>query len=211
MTQFSEHVGFRRDQLEFLIKSGIELRNGKNRRKAARRKIGSTCLFQPIAADACLDAGRHLRARRERRHARARRNSWTLEHRRRRRHGRGQDRAFEGVCSVLERYVSAIGVRTFAELKNWYAERKDPILCAFAITLRADHQSRVGNAPSLPGDGGHDDDPRKIRSGEEKGAFDLGVAPEAAADGRAEQFRSGGCTDRPRSADSASERIRAGR
>ena len=33
---------------------------------------------------------------------------------------------------VLERYVSAIGVRTFAELKDWERERKDPILKAFA-------------------------------------------------------------------------------
>lgn len=33
---------------------------------------------------------------------------------------------------VLERYVSAIGVRTFAELKDWKLERTDPILNAFA-------------------------------------------------------------------------------
>ena len=33
---------------------------------------------------------------------------------------------------VLERYVSAIGVRTFAELKDWETERTDPILNAFA-------------------------------------------------------------------------------
>ena len=32
---------------------------------------------------------------------------------------------------VLERYVSAIGVRTFAELKDWNLERTDPILSAF--------------------------------------------------------------------------------
>src|SRR6187402_199181 len=33
---------------------------------------------------------------------------------------------------VLERYVSAIGVRTFAELKDWNVERTDPILAAFS-------------------------------------------------------------------------------
>jgi N-acetylornithine carbamoyltransferase len=33
---------------------------------------------------------------------------------------------------VLERYVSAIGVRTFAEMKDWELERTDPILNAFA-------------------------------------------------------------------------------
>jgi N-acetylornithine carbamoyltransferase len=33
---------------------------------------------------------------------------------------------------VLERYVSGIGVRTFAELKDWDSERTDPVLNAFA-------------------------------------------------------------------------------
>jgi N-acetylornithine carbamoyltransferase len=32
---------------------------------------------------------------------------------------------------VLERYVSAIGVRTFAELKDWNLERTEPVLSAF--------------------------------------------------------------------------------
>jgi len=59
-------------------------------------------------------------------------STWTLEHR-------------EGVCMdgdktehvaefvrVLERYCVAIGVRTFASLKNWTEERTDPVLNAFA-------------------------------------------------------------------------------
>src|SRR5689334_8125334 len=33
---------------------------------------------------------------------------------------------------VLERYCVAIGVRTFAALKNWNEERTDPVLHAFA-------------------------------------------------------------------------------
>src|ERR1043165_2790339 len=33
---------------------------------------------------------------------------------------------------VLERYCVAIGVRTFAALKNWQEERTDPVLNAFA-------------------------------------------------------------------------------
>jgi N-acetylornithine carbamoyltransferase len=58
--------------------------------------------------------------------------SWTLEHR-------------EGVVMdgdktehviefvrVLSRYCSAIGVRTFAALKDWHEERLDPVLNAFA-------------------------------------------------------------------------------
>ena len=58
--------------------------------------------------------------------------SWTLEHR--------EDVVMDGdktehlkeFVRVLERYVSAIGVRTFAELKDWEIERADPILNAFA-------------------------------------------------------------------------------
>ncbi|MEP6922618.1 MAG: N-acetylornithine carbamoyltransferase, partial [bacterium] len=58
--------------------------------------------------------------------------SWTLEH---------QDGAVmdgdktEHVAEfvrVLGRYCTAIGVRTFAALKDWQEERKDPILSAFA-------------------------------------------------------------------------------
>jgi N-acetylornithine carbamoyltransferase len=58
--------------------------------------------------------------------------SWTLEHR----DGVVMDgdkteHLKEFVC-VLERYVAAIGVRTFADLNDWDVERTDPILNAFA-------------------------------------------------------------------------------
>src|SRR5678815_5729179 len=58
--------------------------------------------------------------------------SWTLEHR----HGIVMDGdKTEHVAEfvrVLARYCSAIGVRTFAALKNWEEERTDPVLAAFA-------------------------------------------------------------------------------
>ncbi len=58
--------------------------------------------------------------------------SWTLEHR--------EGVAMDGdktehvaeFVRVLERYCVAIGVRTFAKLKDWQEERADPILSAFA-------------------------------------------------------------------------------
>ena len=58
--------------------------------------------------------------------------SWTLEHR--------EDVVMDGdktehlkeFVGVLERYVSAIGVRAFAELKDWDLERTDAILGGFA-------------------------------------------------------------------------------
>jgi N-acetylornithine carbamoyltransferase len=58
--------------------------------------------------------------------------SWTLEHR--------EDAIMDGdktehvkeFVRVLGRYCSAIGVRTFAALKDWNHERLDPVLNAFA-------------------------------------------------------------------------------
>jgi N-acetylornithine carbamoyltransferase len=59
-------------------------------------------------------------------------SSWTLEHR--------EGAVMEGdktehvaeFVRVLGRYCAAIGVRTFAALKNWEEERTDPVLNAFA-------------------------------------------------------------------------------
>lgn len=57
--------------------------------------------------------------------------SWTLEHR----EGIVMDGAktehLKEFVRVLERYVAAIGVRTFADLQNWEVERTDPVLDAF--------------------------------------------------------------------------------
>ena len=57
--------------------------------------------------------------------------SWTLEHR----EGVVMDGAktehLKEFVRVLERYVAAIGVRTFADLQNWEVERTDPVLDAF--------------------------------------------------------------------------------
>ncbi len=58
--------------------------------------------------------------------------SWSLEH--------GEGVVMDGdktehvkeFVRVLERYVSAIGVRSFAAMKDWQTEREDPVLNAFA-------------------------------------------------------------------------------
>src|SRR3954451_22524332 len=57
--------------------------------------------------------------------------SWTLEHREGVVMDSDKTEHLKEFVRVLERYVSAIGVRTFAALKNWEAERTDPILNAF--------------------------------------------------------------------------------
>lgn len=58
--------------------------------------------------------------------------SWTLEHREGVVMDGDKTEHIKEFVRVLERYVSAIGVRTFAELKDWKTERTDPILNAFA-------------------------------------------------------------------------------
>ncbi len=58
--------------------------------------------------------------------------SWTLEHRDGVVMDGDKTEHLKEFVRVLERYVSAIGVRTFAELKDWKVERTDPILSAFA-------------------------------------------------------------------------------
>ncbi len=58
--------------------------------------------------------------------------SWTLEHREGVVMDGDKTEHLKEFVRVLERYVSAIGVRTFAELNNWELERTDPILNAFA-------------------------------------------------------------------------------
>jgi len=57
--------------------------------------------------------------------------SWTLEHREGVVMDVDKTEHTKEFVRVLERYVSAIGVRTFANLKNWEEERLEPILSAF--------------------------------------------------------------------------------
>ena len=58
--------------------------------------------------------------------------SWTLEHRDGVVMDGDKTEHVAEFVRVLGRYCSAIGVRTFAALKNWEEERADPVLNAFA-------------------------------------------------------------------------------
>src|SRR5882762_9811763 len=58
--------------------------------------------------------------------------SWTLEHRAGSVMDTDKTEHVAEFVRVLGRYCAAIGVRTFAALKNWEEERTDPILNAFA-------------------------------------------------------------------------------
>ena len=58
--------------------------------------------------------------------------SWTLEHREGAVMDGDKTEHVAEFVRVLGRYCTAIGVRTFAQLKNWEEERMDPVLKAFA-------------------------------------------------------------------------------
>jgi N-acetylornithine carbamoyltransferase len=58
--------------------------------------------------------------------------SWTLEHREGAVMDGDKTEHVAEFVRVLGRYCSAIGVRTFAGMKNWQEERDDPVLGAFA-------------------------------------------------------------------------------
>ena len=58
--------------------------------------------------------------------------SWTLEHREGAVMDGDKTEHVAEFVRVLERYCVAIGVRTFAALKDWKEERTDPMLNAFA-------------------------------------------------------------------------------
>lgn len=58
--------------------------------------------------------------------------SWTLEYREGAVMDSDKTEHVAEFVRVLERYCVAIGVRTFAALKNWQEERTDPVLNAFA-------------------------------------------------------------------------------
>jgi N-acetylornithine carbamoyltransferase len=58
--------------------------------------------------------------------------SWTLEHREGVVMDGDKTEHVAEFVRVLARYCSAIGVRTFAALKDWNEERRDPVLAAFA-------------------------------------------------------------------------------
>jgi N-acetylornithine carbamoyltransferase len=59
-------------------------------------------------------------------------SSWTLEHREGAVMDTDKTEHVAEFVRVLGRYCAAIGVRTFAALKDWEEERRDPVLKAFA-------------------------------------------------------------------------------
>src|ERR1043166_8552145 len=121
-----------RDELEGLIQSALQFKRGEHQSKPLAGKSVALVFFNPsLRTRASMQVGIYELGG----------NSvvlepggtsWTLEHRDGAVMGADKTEHIAEFVRVLERYCIAIGVRTFAALKNWQEERTDPILNAFA-------------------------------------------------------------------------------
>ncbi len=132
MTNFLKTSDFSRRELESLIESAIELKSTAASEKPLAGKSIALVFFNPsLRTRASMQVGIYELGG----------NpvilepggtSWTLEHRDGVVMDGDKTEHLKEFVRVLERYVSAIGVRTFAALNDWETERTDPILNAFA-------------------------------------------------------------------------------
>ncbi len=131
MSSFLKTSDLSRTQLDKLIESALQFKSGVRTDKPLAGKSIALVFFNPsLRTRASMQVGIYELGG----------NavilepggtSWTLEHREGVVMDGNKTEHLAEFVRVLERYVSAIGVRTFAELKDWEGERTDPILAAF--------------------------------------------------------------------------------
>jgi N-acetylornithine carbamoyltransferase len=132
MKHFLTTADFTREQLEQLIDSGLQFKNGNLKSQALAGKSLALVFFNPsLRTRASMQVGIYelggnaivLEPGG---------SSWTLEHRDGVVMDGDKTEHVAEFVRVLARYCSAIGVRTFAALQDWQEERRDPVLAAFA-------------------------------------------------------------------------------
>ncbi|MGB7209849.1 MAG: N-acetylornithine carbamoyltransferase [Pyrinomonadaceae bacterium] len=132
MKNFLKTSDFSRQQLDTLIDAAVNIKTGDSSEKPLAGKSIALVFFNPsLRTRASMQVGIYelggnvviLEPGG---------SSWTLEHREGVVMDGNQTEHLKEFVRVLERYVSAIGVRSFAEMKDWETERTDPILNAFA-------------------------------------------------------------------------------
>lgn len=131
MDNFLKTSDFAREELEELIESALQFKSGANRENTLSGKSVALVFFNPsLRTRASMQVGIYELGG----------NpvilepggtSWTLEHQEGAVMDSDKTEHLKEFVRVLERYVSAIGVRTFAEMKDWRQERTDPVLSAF--------------------------------------------------------------------------------
>src|SRR5712691_9299093 len=129
---FLNTVDLARAELDQLIEAGIRFKCGADQSKPLAGRSVTLVFFNPsLRTRASMQVGAYELGG----------NavvlepggtSWTLEHREGAVMDADKTEHVAEFVRVLGRYCAAIGVRTFAALKNWEEERADPILNAFA-------------------------------------------------------------------------------
>ena len=130
-SNFLKTSDFSRSELEEIIESAIKIKSGEVRDKSLSGKSVALVFFNPsLRTRASMQVGIYELGG----------NavilepggtSWTLEHRDGVVMDSDKTEHLKEFMHVLERYVAAIGVRTFANLQDWDLERTEPILSAF--------------------------------------------------------------------------------
>lgn len=132
MKDFLTTGDYSRDDLNGLIESGLEFKQGKDHAQPLAGKSVALVFFNPsLRTRASMQVGIYELGG----HPVVLEpggTSWTLEHRDGVVMDGDKTEHVAEFVRVLARYCSAIGVRTFAALKNWKEERTDPVLAAFA-------------------------------------------------------------------------------
>lgn len=128
---FLKTSDFARAELEEIIESAVRFKSGETVEKTLSGKSVALVFFNPsLRTRASMQVGIYdlggnaviLEPGN---------SSWTLEHRENVVMDSDKTEHLKEFVRVLERYVSAIGVRTFAHLKDWQEERLEPVLSAF--------------------------------------------------------------------------------
>ena len=131
MKKFLKTLDFSRYELEEIIESALNFKRGEINEKPLAGKSIALVFFNPsLRTRASMQIGVYelggnaviLEPGG---------SSWTLEHRENVVMDSDKTEHLKEFVRVLERYVAAIGVRTFANLQDWNLERTDPILSAF--------------------------------------------------------------------------------
>jgi len=132
MKNFLTTADFKRADLDELIDSAMQFKHGADQSKPLAGRSATLVFFNPsLRTRASMQVGIYELGG----------NavvlepggtSWTLEHRDGAVMDGDKTEHVAEFVRVLGRYCAMIGVRTFAQLKNWDEERTDPMLSAFA-------------------------------------------------------------------------------
>jgi N-acetylornithine carbamoyltransferase len=124
--------GLTREEFEALVESALRFKRGEDASKPLAGRSAALVFFNPsLRTRASMQVGVYELGG----------NavvlepggtSWTLEHREGVVMDGDKTEHVAEFVRVLGRYCSMIGVRTFAALKSWEEERRDPVLAAFA-------------------------------------------------------------------------------